>query len=196
MPLTPNQKDFYSYPEVTAPSFPKWRAAGAKALVTGFVQTRPDGRLTFGCYVYDVASGPRARPQGLRRRRRRLAPRRAQMLGPRLSVADRRARHVRHRASPMSPKPAAGPASCARIAVMDSDGFNHDYATKGETMVLSPRLSPARAIDRLRQLLRRQARTSACSISPDGQRPARSSPATRSASRRASRPTASRSPSP
>ena len=29
-----------------------------------------------------------------------------------------------------------------RIAMMDSDGFNHDYATMGETMVLSPRLSP------------------------------------------------------
>ena len=36
----------------------------AKLLVTGFVQGRPDGRVTFGCYVYDVAEGPRARPQG------------------------------------------------------------------------------------------------------------------------------------
>ena len=46
MPLPPNQKDYYSYPEVTAPTFSKWRAAGAKVLVTGFVQSRPDGRLT------------------------------------------------------------------------------------------------------------------------------------------------------
>ena len=44
MPLPPDQKDFYSYPEVTAPTFSKWRAAGAKTLVTGFVQSRPDGR--------------------------------------------------------------------------------------------------------------------------------------------------------
>ena len=47
MPLPPTQKDYYSYPEVTAPNFSKWRGAGAKALVTGFVQSRPDGRLTF-----------------------------------------------------------------------------------------------------------------------------------------------------
>ena len=57
MTLAPNQKDYYSYPEVTAPTFSKWRAAGAKALVTGFVQSRSDGRLTFGCYVYDVEKG-------------------------------------------------------------------------------------------------------------------------------------------
>ena len=49
MALQPNRDDYYSYPEVTAPSFPKWRSAGAKALVTGFVQSRSDGRLTGGC---------------------------------------------------------------------------------------------------------------------------------------------------
>ena len=32
MPLPPSQKDFYSYPEVTAPTFSKWRSAGAKTL--------------------------------------------------------------------------------------------------------------------------------------------------------------------
>ena len=57
MPLTPNRDDYYSYPEVTAPTFSKWRSAGAKALVTGFVQARSDGRLTVGCYVYDVDKG-------------------------------------------------------------------------------------------------------------------------------------------
>src|SRR5207244_9138818 len=57
MPLKPNRDDYYSYPEVTAPTFSKWRSAGAKALVTGFVQSRSDGRLTFGCYVYDVDKG-------------------------------------------------------------------------------------------------------------------------------------------
>ena len=57
MPLKPNRDDYYSYPEVTAPTFSKWRSAGAKALVTGFVQGRSDGRLTVGCYVYDVEKG-------------------------------------------------------------------------------------------------------------------------------------------
>ena len=44
MPLSPDRKDYYSYPEVTAPTFSKWRDRGAKALITGFVQSRPDGR--------------------------------------------------------------------------------------------------------------------------------------------------------
>lgn len=44
MPLQPNRKDYYSYPEVTAPSFSKWRERGAKALITGFVQSRPEDR--------------------------------------------------------------------------------------------------------------------------------------------------------
>ena len=57
MPLTPDRKDYYSYPEVTAPTFSKWRDKGAKALLTGFVQSRSDGRMTVGCYVYDAEKG-------------------------------------------------------------------------------------------------------------------------------------------
>ena len=47
----------YSYPETTAPSFAKWRGIGAKTLLTGFVQAGDDGRLTVGCYIYDVGMG-------------------------------------------------------------------------------------------------------------------------------------------
>ena len=57
MAIPPDAEGLYSFPEVTAPSFSKWRAGGAKLLLTGFVQARPDGRLTFGCYVYDVDKG-------------------------------------------------------------------------------------------------------------------------------------------
>src|SRR5205823_11183637 len=35
-----------------------------------------------------------------------------------------------------------GSARIKRIAIMDSDGSNHAYLTAGETMVLTPRLSP------------------------------------------------------
>ena len=57
IPIAPDQKDFYSYPEVTAPTFSKWRGRNAKLLVTGLVQARSDGRVTFGCYIYDVQKG-------------------------------------------------------------------------------------------------------------------------------------------
>ena len=141
MPLTPNQKDVYSYPEVTAPSFPKWRAAGAKALVTGFVQTRSDGRLTFGCYVYDVGTGRELGRKGfvvaagdLRRAAHRCSGLAYQSITGAPGLFDSRIAYVAETGN--------GPSLVKRIALMDSDGFNYDYATMGETMVLSPRLSP------------------------------------------------------
>ena len=96
MPLAPNRKDYYSYPEVTAPTFSKWRDGGAKALVTGFVQARSDGRLTIGCYVYDVEKGRELGRIGFVAAPERLAARRAQMLGPCLQGDHRLAGHVRH----------------------------------------------------------------------------------------------------
>ena len=120
------------------------RQQAPRSLVTGFVQARADGRVTFGCYVYDVDKGRELAPQGLRRRAGRLAARGAQMLGPRLHRGDRSAGHLRHAASPMSPRAASAPAAVERIAIMDSDGSNHRYLTAGDAMVLTPRLSPKR----------------------------------------------------
>jgi TolB protein len=141
MPLKPNRDDYYSYPEVTAPNFSKWRGAGARALVTGFVQSRSDGRLTVGCYVYDLDKG------------RELA-RKGFVIGP----SDwRRAAHkcsgLAYTAVTGAPgmfdtmiayvaERGAGDGRSRRIAVMDSDGFNHRYLTAGDAMVLTPRLAP------------------------------------------------------
>ena len=38
-----------------------------------------------------------------------------------------------------------GQAKVERIAIMDSDGTNHHYLTAGDTMVMTPRLSPKAA---------------------------------------------------
>ena len=140
MPLNPKRDDYYSYPEVTAPTFSKWRAAGAKALVTGFVQSRSDGRLTVGCYVYDVEKG------------RELA-RKGFVIGP----SDwRRAAHkcsgLAYTAITGAPgmfdtqiayvaESGVGDGRMRRIAVMDSDGYNHRYVTAGNAMVLTPHLA-------------------------------------------------------
>ena len=141
MPLRPNQKDYYSYPEVTAPTFSKWRSAGAKALVTGFVQSRPDGRLTFGCYVYDVEKGRELGRKGFvvdagdwRRAAHKCSGLAYQAITGAPGIFDSRIAYVA--------ETGAGAARVKRIAVMDSDGFNHTYVTAGETMVLTPRLSP------------------------------------------------------
>lgn len=141
MPLKPSRDDYYSYPEVTAPSFSKWRSAGAKALVSGFVQARSDGRLTVGCYVYDVDKGRELARKGF-------------------IIGANDWRHAAHKCSGLAytaitgapgifdtriayvAESGAGEARMRRIAVMDSDGMNHRYLTAGDTMVLTPRFAP------------------------------------------------------
>lgn len=141
MPLSPDRKDYYSYPEVTAPTFSKWRGRGAKGLVTGFVQQRSDGRLTVGCYVYDVDKGRELGRIGfvvakddLRRAAHKCSGLAYKEITGSPGMFDTRISYVAETGS--------GSARVKRIAVMDSDGFNHSYVTPGGTTVLTPRLSP------------------------------------------------------
>jgi TolB protein len=141
MPLKPNRDDYYSYPEVTAPTFSKWRSAGAKALVTGFVQGRPDGRLTVGCYVYDVDKGRELARKGFiigandwRRAAHKCSGLAYTALTGAPGMFDTRIAYVA--------ESGVGEARTRRIAVMDSDGYSHRYVTAGDAMVLTPRLAP------------------------------------------------------
>ena len=140
-PLTPNRDDYYAYPEVTAPNFQKWRAAGAKLLVTGFVQTRSDGRLTFGCYVYDVDKGRELGRKGFvlapgewRRAAHKCSGLAYQEVTGAPGPFDTRIAYVAETGT--------GEARIRQVALMDSDGSNHRYLTGAGTMVLTPRLSP------------------------------------------------------
>jgi TolB protein len=140
-PLKTSRDDYYSYPEVTAPSFGKWRSAGAKVLVTGFVQGRSDGRLTFGCYVYDIDKGRELARKGfvLTPGEWRRAAHKCSGLAYSTVVGtpggfDTQIAYVAETGT--------GDARMRRIAVMDSDGYNHRYLTAGGTVVLTPRLSP------------------------------------------------------
>ena len=144
MPLPPVQRDFYSFPEVTAPSFPKWRSVGAKVLITGFVQARSDKRITFGCYVYDVAKGREVSRKGFvvdpdnwQRAAHKCAGQAYAAVTGAPGVFDTRIAYVA--------ESGVGQAKVERIAIMDSDGTNHRYLTAGDTMVLTPRLSPKAA---------------------------------------------------
>ena len=140
MAIAPEQKDYYSYPEVTAPTFSRWQAKGAKALLTGFIQARADGRLTVGCYVYDVDKGRElgrigfvAEPDDWRRAAHKCSGLVYQSLIGAPGTFDTRIAYVA--------ASGVGDSQVKRIAVMDSDGRNHDYVTPGGTMVLTPRLS-------------------------------------------------------
>ena len=144
MPLPPSQKDYYSYPEVTAPTFSKWRAAGAKMLITGFVQARSDDRVTFGCYVYDVDKGREVGRKGFvvgpgewGRAAHKCSGLAYTAVTGAPGAFDTRIAYVAESGAPS--------ARVKRIAIMDSDGTNHSYLTAGETMVLTPRLSPKAA---------------------------------------------------
>ena len=141
MPLKPNRDDYYSYPEVTAPSFPKWRSVGAKALVTGFVQGRSDGRLTVGCYVYDVDKGRELARKGFiigandwRRAAHKCSGLAYTAITGAPGIFDTRIAYVA--------ESGIGEARTRRIAVMDGDGQSHRYLTPGGAMVLTPRFAP------------------------------------------------------
>jgi TolB protein len=140
-PLKPKREDYVSNPEVTAPSFGKWRPIGAKLLVTGFVQSRQDGRITVGCYVYDVTKGAELARKGF-------------------VIAPSDWRHAAHKCSGLAytavtgatgmfdtriayvAESGMGEGRIRRIAVMDSDGSNHRYVSAGTSMALTPRFAP------------------------------------------------------
>jgi TolB protein len=141
MPLTSRREDYYSYPEVTAPNFFKWRSRGAKELVTGFVQSRSDGRLTVGCYVYDADKGRELARKGFviapsewRRAAHKCAGLAFTAITGQPGMFDTRIAYVA--------ESGIGDGRMRRIAVMDSDGQNHRYLTAGDSLVLAPRLSP------------------------------------------------------
>jgi len=133
----------YSYSETTAPLFRLWRNTGAKVLVTGFVEARPDGRVTVGCYLHDIASGQEMTRQGFaitptewRRAAHRCADAVYSKITGRSGGFESLVAYVA--------ESGAGANRVKRIAVMDSDGSSHRYVTAGDTMVVTPRLSPDR----------------------------------------------------
>jgi len=130
-----------SYPEVTAPSYPQWRSVGAKLLLSGFVNSRDDGRLTIGCYVYDVQTGRELARQGFavtatewRRAAHRCADAAYQKATGKAPQFDSRIAYVAQSGS--------GDTLVKRIAVMDFDGASHAYVTSGDSTVLTPAWSP------------------------------------------------------
>ena len=141
VPIGPENARVYSYPEATAPSFALWRKTGAKTLVTGFVQSRSDGRITVGCYLHDLAAGREIARKGFvvdpaewRRAAHRCSDAVYEKLAGRPGWFDTRIAYVA--------ESGAGAQRVKRIALMDSDGTDHRYVTAGDTTVLAPRLAP------------------------------------------------------
>ena len=140
-PLGPAGQPSYSVEEAGNPVYPSWRNAGVAALVSGYVETRADGRMTVACYLHDVTAGRELTRQGFAVTGtdwRRAAHRCADMVYARLSgqqaYLDTKIVYVAE----------TGPKNNRqkRIALMDSDGSNHRYLTVGRNTVVTPRFSP------------------------------------------------------
>jgi TolB protein len=124
-----------------APTFQSWRAINAQGLVAGQVTLQPDGRLRVDFRLWDVYGE-------------------SQMLGQQFFTQPENWRRVAHLVSDAIYEritgekgyfdtrivfvSESGPATkrVKRLAVMDEDGANPIFLTRGDYMVLTPRFNP------------------------------------------------------
>ena len=123
------------------PAFANWRVISAQGLVTGQVTQQPDGQLRVDFRLWDVYGE-------------------SQMLGQQFATQPENWRRVAHMVSDAIYQritgekgyfdtrivfiSETGPATkrVKRLAVMDEDGANPIFLTKGDYMVLTPRFNP------------------------------------------------------
>ena len=139
-PLPAGQLLAVPFAEATAPNYAGWSAAGATALVQGYVRANGNGTMTVGCYLYDTAQQREMARQGYIvpfGEWRRAAHKCADMVYTKLTgegpYFDSRVVYV----SETGPKARR----VKRLALMDQDGFNGRFLTNGQTIVLTPTLS-------------------------------------------------------
>ena len=130
-----------NYGEVTAPDYAAWSGVSAQAVVQGYVRANSNGSITVGCYLYDVALQSEMVRQGYVvgiGDWRRAAHKCADAIYTRLTgegpYFDSQVVYV----SETGPKGRR----IKRLAIMDQDGANHQFLTNGQSIVLTPRLSP------------------------------------------------------
>ena len=140
-PLSKDTLKPVSFPQVSAPDYGAWLPTGAQALVQGFVQANGDGTLTVGCYLYDVFSktemvrqGFVVKPSEWRRGAHKCADTVYSRLTGEGPYFDSQVIYV----SETGPKKNR----TKRLAIMDQDGFGGRFLTNGQTIVLTPQLSP------------------------------------------------------
>ena len=140
-PVGPDALPRPAYAEITDPAWPTWRGRSAEMLVHGYVRANDDGRLTVGCYLYDVAlqselvrEGWVVNPSEWRRAAHKCADLVYSRLSGESPFFDSRIAYIAE----------TGPKDnrIKRLAIMDSDGANHRFITNGQSTALTPRYSP------------------------------------------------------
>jgi TolB protein len=125
-----------------APQFQNWKTINAQALVTGRMTRQGDGRLKAEFRLWDVATGQQlagqqyfTSPEYWRRIAHIISDQIYERLTGEKGYFDSRVVFVDE----------TGPAErrVKRLALMDQDGANVRYLTRGADLVLTPRFSPS-----------------------------------------------------
>ena len=124
------------------PRFADWRAINAQALVTGRITRQPDGRLKAEFRLWDVLGGDQlagqqyfTTPENWRRVAHIISDAIYERLTGEKGYFDSRVVFV----DETGPKERR----VKRLAIMDQDGANVRYLTRGDDLVLTPRFSPS-----------------------------------------------------
>ena len=124
------------------PRFPDWRTINAQALVTGRISRQSDGRLSAEFRLWDVLAGQQlagqqysTTPDNWRRIAHIISDAIYERLTGDKGYFDTRIVFIDE----------TGPAErrIKRLAIMDQDGANVRYLTRGDELALTPRFSPS-----------------------------------------------------
>jgi TolB protein len=126
----------------TPPTFTNWRAINAQALVTGGVATQPDGRLKVDFRLWDVFGETEMMPgkeyftvpANWRRIAHMISDAIYQQITGETGYFDTRVVFISESGSLINRR--------KRLAVMDEDGANPIFLTRGDYLVLTPRFNP------------------------------------------------------
>src|SRR5579863_9301824 len=125
------------------PNFQDWRSINAQALITGRMSQQPDGRLKAEFRLWDVLSGQQlgngqqylTTPDNWRRLAHIISDAVYERVTGNKGYFDSRIVFV----DETGPKQRR----IKRLAMMDQDGANVRYLTRGDELVLTPRFSPS-----------------------------------------------------
>ena len=124
------------------PRFPDWRNINAQALVTGRIGRQADGRLQAEFRLWDVLGGQQldgkqyiTTPDNWRRIAHIISDAIYERLTGEGGYFDSRVVFVDETGPPER--------RVKRLAIMDQDGANVRYLTRGDELVLTPRFSPS-----------------------------------------------------
>jgi len=124
------------------PRFPDWRTINAQALVTGRITRQNDGRLKAEFRLWDVLAGQQlagqqyfTTPDNWRRIAHIISDAIYERLTGEKGYFDSRVVFIDETGPPEH--------RIKRLAIMDQDGANVRYLTRGDELVLTPRFSPS-----------------------------------------------------